>query len=77
MSRSAPRDWLIRHVIVLATALLAGCASSTAPKPVELTLFSLTDFHGNIQPTQPTPLMPRLPDPATGELKAQPAGGVA
>ncbi|WP_373717289.1 bifunctional UDP-sugar hydrolase/5'-nucleotidase [Roseateles sp.] len=77
MSRSAPRDLLIRHAIVLATALLAGCASSTAPKPVELTLFSINDFHGNIQPAQPTPLMPRLPDPASGELKAQPAGGVA
>jgi 5'-nucleotidase len=61
-------------------ALLAGCASAP-PQPMqpprELTLFSINDFHGNIQPAQPTPLMPRLPDAATGEVKAQPAGGVA
>lgn len=62
------------------TALLAGCASSpkspSAP-PRELILLSINDFHGNIQPAQPTPLMPRLPDAKTGEVKAQPAGGVA
>lgn len=60
----------------LAAALLAGCATPTAG-PTELTLLSINDFHGNIQPAKPTPLMPRLPDPVTGELKAQPAGGVA
>jgi len=42
-----------------------------------LTLLSINDFHGNIQSAQPTPLMPRVADPATGEVKAQPAGGVA
>lgn len=60
----------------LATALLAGCATRP-PAPTELTLLSINDFHGNIQPARPTPLSPRLPDPATGEVKAQPAGGVA
>jgi 5'-nucleotidase len=55
---------------------LAACAG-TAPAPRELTIFSINDFHGNIQPKSPTPLMPRLPDAQTGELKAQPAGGVA
>jgi 5'-nucleotidase len=66
----------LRFGAVLLAALLAGCAS-TAPAPTELTLLSINDFHGNIQPAHPTPLMPRLPDPATGETKAQPAGGVA
>jgi 5'-nucleotidase len=60
----------------LFAALLAGCATPP-PRTTELTLLSINDFHGNIQPAKPTPLMPRLPDPATGELKAQPAGGVA
>jgi len=59
----------------IATALLAGCA--TQPATTELTLLSINDFHGNIQPAKPTPLMPRLPDAATGQLKPQPAGGVA
>jgi 5'-nucleotidase len=60
----------------LLAALLAGCATPP-PRTTELTLLSINDFHGNIQPAKPTPLMPRLPDPATGEVKAQPAGGVA
>jgi 5'-nucleotidase len=59
-------------------ALLAGCATTTQPaKTTDLTLFSINDFHGNIQPAQPTPLMPRVADPVSGEVKAQPAGGVA
>jgi len=72
-------------------ALLAGCAGPRAPAPGsalpptaekppasrELSIFSINDFHGHIQPKSPTPLMPRLPDPQTGELKAQPAGGAA
>lgn len=62
---------------LLLAAFLAGCASAPASGPTELTLLSINDFHGNIQPAKPTPLMPRLPDPATGEVKPQPAGGVA
>jgi 5'-nucleotidase len=65
----------------LCAALLAGCASPptarNASAPTELTLLSINDFHGNIQAARPTPLMPRLPDATTGEVKAQPAGGVA
>ncbi|MDR7295659.1 5'-nucleotidase [Pelomonas aquatica] len=61
----------------LIAALLAGCATQQPGKTSELTLLSINDFHGNIQPAKPTPLMPRLPDPATGEVKPQPAGGVA
>lgn len=61
----------------VAIALLAGCATPSAPRTTELTLLSINDFHGHIQPAKPTPLMPRLPDPATGEVKPQPAGGVA
>ena len=59
-----------------AALVLAGCAS--APTPVtELSIFSINDFHGHIQPKSPTPLMPRLPDPKTGEIKPQAAGGAA
>ena len=57
-------------------AALAGCATQPPSAPTELTLLSINDFHGNIQPADPTPLMPRLPD-ATGALKPQPAGGAA
>jgi 5'-nucleotidase len=64
-------------VPLVAAALLAGCATQQPPQTRELTLLSINDFHGNIQPAQPTPLLPRLPDPASGEVKAQPAGGVA
>jgi 5'-nucleotidase len=62
---------------VLLAALLAGCAAPRPGGPTELTLLSINDFHGNIQPAKPTPLMPRVADPVTGEVKAQPAGGVA
>lgn len=67
------------------SALLVACAvpqpertATAAPAAErELTIFSINDFHGHIQPKSPTPLMPRLPDPLTGEIKPQPAGGVA
>ncbi|MDR7268864.1 5'-nucleotidase [Pelomonas saccharophila] len=58
-------------------AVLAGCATQQPSVPTELTLLSINDFHGNIQPAKPTPLMPRLPDPVSGEVRPQPAGGVA
>ncbi len=57
-------------------AFLVGCASPL-PQSIELSIFSINDFHGHIQPKSPTPLSPRLPDPQTGELKPQAAGGVA
>jgi len=66
--------------------LLAGCAtpppppqppSAESPSKIELSIFSINDFHGHIQPKSPIPLSPRLPDPQSGELKAQAAGGVA
>lgn len=62
---------------LLVAALLAGCATPPESGPTELTLLSINDFHGNIQPAKPTPLMARVPDPTTGEVKPQPAGGVA
>jgi 5'-nucleotidase len=65
----------------LGAILVSGCASppqvSAASQPVELSIFSINDFHGHIQSKLPTPLSPRLPDFQTGELKAQAAGGVA
>ena len=63
---------------ICAALVLAGCAS--APQAVattEISIFSINDFHGHIQPKSPTPLMPRLPDPKTGEIKPQAAGGAA
>lgn len=61
----------------LVAVLLAGCATQQPPGPTRLTLLAINDFHGNIQSSQPTPLMPRLADPASGQIKPQPAGGVA
>lgn len=61
----------------LLASLLAGCATPPASGPSQLTLLSINDFHGHIQPSKPTPLMPRVADPVTGEIKPQPAGGVA
>ena len=55
---------------------LVGCASAP-PSPVDITIFSINDFHGHIQPKSPVPLMPRLPDAKTGEIKPQAAGGAA
>lgn len=72
-----PSSLRLASAAAVAVTLLAGCASPTPPRTTELTLLSINDFHGNIQPAKPTPLMPRLPDPATGEVKPQPAGGVA
>lgn len=63
--------------------VLTACATSppptleSSPPNIELSIFSINDFHGHIQPKSPTPLSPRLPDPVTGEIKPQPAGGVA
>lgn len=71
MSRNLAPFWTFGAALVL-----AGCAS--APTPVtEISIFSINDFHGHIQPKSPTPLMPRLPDPKTGEIKPQAAGGAA
>ncbi len=68
----------MRRFSFVAIALLAGCAGLGVQEPPlrELSIFSLNDFHGHLQAKGPVPLMPRLPD-ASGELKPQPAGGVA
>ena len=63
--------------ILVLTACASAPQSLPAPAPIELSIFSINDFHGHIQPKSPTPLSPRLPDPTTGELKPQAAGGVA
>ncbi len=67
---------------VLLLTTLTACTTTqqtvaTPPSRIELSIFSINDFHGHIQPNAPTPLSPRLPDPKTGEIKPQPAGGVA
>lgn len=71
-----------------ALALLVGCATPAmpvapvvpvvpVPSAIELSIFSINDFHGHLQHQWPTPLTPRLPDPVTGDIKPQAAGGVA
>lgn len=67
---------LVRAAQVGAVFTIVGC-TTVAPDPVEISIFSINDFHGHIQPKSPTPLSPRLPDPKTGEIKPQPAGGIA
>ena len=69
-------------VIGLAAAIaLAGCSTQPSgpaqSQSVELSIFSINDFHGHIQPKSPIPISPRLPDAQTGEIKPQAAGGVA
>jgi 5'-nucleotidase len=69
-------------VIGLAVAIaLAGCSTQPSgpaqSQSVELSIFSINDFHGHIQPKSPIPISPRLPDAQTGEIKPQAAGGVA
>jgi len=75
--RNFPRLPTLSLLGVLIAGLLAGCATPPASGPSQLTLLSINDFHGHIQPAKPTPLMPRVADPVTGEVKPQPAGGVA
>ena len=65
-------------MLCLALGALLGCGASAQTGPaVELSIFSINDFHGHIQSRSPVPLTARLPDPLTGEIKPQPAGGVA
>ena len=76
MNYLLPTTW--RAVALGVTLLLAGCATVEPPAapPRELSIFSINDFHGHLQAKGPVPLMARVPD-ASGELKGQPAGGVA
>lgn len=62
--------------LVLAPVSAAPATAQLAAQTT-LTIFSINDFHGNIQPKSPTPLQPRLPDALTGEVKPQAAGGIA
>ncbi|MDP2369731.1 bifunctional metallophosphatase/5'-nucleotidase [Rhodoferax sp.] len=67
------------RALALGLALvLGGCATVDQPPapPRELSIFSINDFHGHLQDKGPVPLMARVPN-AAGELKGQPAGGVA
>ncbi|MBK9572483.1 MAG: bifunctional metallophosphatase/5'-nucleotidase [Rhodoferax sp.] len=76
MNHLLPTTW--RTVALGVTLALAGCATVEPPAapPRELSIFSINDFHGHLQAKGPVPLMARVPD-ASGELKGQPAGGVA
>jgi 5'-nucleotidase len=76
---------------LVATALLGACAnlpvtdaaraaarpSAEAAATTDLSIFSINDFHGHIQPKSPVPIMNRMADPATGAIKPQAAGGAA
>jgi 5'-nucleotidase len=82
---SNPPHWRLRFAamrpffvpLAALAALLAGCAAPPSNPVRELSILSFNDFHGNIQAQGPVPVSPRLPDPRTGELKTQPAGGAA
>ncbi|MEO7107561.1 MAG: bifunctional metallophosphatase/5'-nucleotidase [Rhodoferax sp.] len=81
-ARFAPFMCSNKNLFLLAVVgLLAGCAGTPAlqqpPPAIEVSIFSINDFHGHIQSKSPTPLSPRLPNAKTGEIKPQAAGGVA
>lgn len=66
--------------IICAALVLTACAvqkPAEPPRPHELTIFAINDFHGNIQADSPVPQLLRLTDPKTGQKTAQPAGGIA
>lgn len=62
-------------------ALLAACAGPELSPPAataEITIFSINDFHGNLQASQPVPYMAPQPDPAhPGQQQTVAAGGYA
>lgn len=66
---------------LLTVSLLAACASNqVADKSAttDITIFSINDFHGNLQASQPVPYMATKADPARpGEKISVPAGGYA
>ncbi|MDP1980806.1 bifunctional UDP-sugar hydrolase/5'-nucleotidase [Undibacterium sp.] len=71
--------------ISIASALLAACASTdtatTAKNQVattDITIFSINDFHGNLQADQPVPFVATKNNPVRpGEKISVPAGGYA
>jgi len=71
--------------ISVASALLAACASTdtaTTTKnqaaTTDITIFSINDFHGNLQADQPVPYVATKNNPARpGEKISVPAGGYA
>ncbi|BBB69523.1 multifunctional 2',3'-cyclic-nucleotide 2'-phosphodiesterase/5'-nucleotidase/3'-nucleotidase [Undibacterium sp. YM2] len=70
--------------IAIAAAMLASCASTdkmlTANQAAttDITIFSINDFHGNLQADQPVPYVATKTDPARpAEKISVPAGGYA
>lgn len=66
----------------LMLAVLAACAQPELRQPAagttDITIFSINDFHGNLQAAQPVPAMLSVPDPAhPGQRMTVPAGGYA
>jgi len=70
-----------RSVILIALSTLAGCATkdiTQAPETTSITIFSINDFHGNIQSEQPVPYLLTKPDITNpGKTVQVPAGGYA
>ncbi|MBI3283377.1 MAG: bifunctional metallophosphatase/5'-nucleotidase [Burkholderiales bacterium] len=62
-------------------AALAACAQPALRQPAataDITIFSINDFHGNLQAAQPVPYMATLADPGhPGQQMSVPAGGYA
>ncbi|MBC3870886.1 bifunctional metallophosphatase/5'-nucleotidase [Undibacterium oligocarboniphilum] len=64
---------------LLALSILAACTAPANQQPTTtITIFSINDFHGNLQAEQPVPYFSSEPDPAhPGQLRKIPAGGYA
>ncbi|MFZ6768263.1 bifunctional metallophosphatase/5'-nucleotidase [Undibacterium sp. Di26W] len=72
----------LKHIsVLLASSLLAACASTdmaSKSATIDITIFSINDFHGNLQASQPVPYMATKIDPAhPGGKISVPAGGYA
>ena len=67
---------------LLALSLLSACAingeNAKTTRYEDVTIFSINDFHGNLQAEQPVPYFANIPDPQhPGHVEKRPAGGYA
>ncbi|MFZ6773972.1 bifunctional metallophosphatase/5'-nucleotidase [Undibacterium sp. SXout7W] len=66
-----------RIALLISVLLLSACASTEqARETTRITIFSINDFHGNLQAAQPVPYMAPATD-AAGKAVSAPAGGYA
>ena len=65
------------RLALLFSVLLSACASTQqSSDTTRITIFSINDFHGNLQAAQPVPYMAPVSD-ASGQATTVPAGGYA